>query len=286
MPKQRTKDVYNYFKDFMEETELGLTETEETALKGELKKLLVDVMEKGKVSGKKGKSPKKAAKGKSPKKSSVKKSSAKKSSAKKSKKHESDDEEEEQAGYIPGKSYTVAQLKAFCKEQGLPTSGKKDDLIARLSGEEEPKKTPAKGKGKTSAEKEAKKKEADKKKHAKKINSSAKSKLEKTKPEAIVKKNSSGIFVHEPTLTVWDKNIMKVVGYVKDIDDESVLPLTTSKIEQCREHGLDYVVPDNIVCDNSDDEIDDEDEKSMAVLNRLKLVEDEGSDEGSDGEED
>jgi hypothetical protein len=274
MPEKRTKDAYEHIATFISENELGFTEAEESLVKAGLKKLLIDTLEKKKGSAKKG---------------SAKKGSAKKGSAKKAKKVSAEKGDSEDA-YDSSKSYTVIQLKAFCKNLGLPVSGKKDDLTARLSEDYvAPKKERLTGKSakssadKSSADKEEKKKDAKKKKVIKEKEVSGKKILAKNSPEIIVKKNSSGLVIHEDTLTVWDKDIGKVIGYVKNIDDCAVFPLTTGKIEQCRQHGLEYILPDNIECDNSDD--DEDDDASMAVLQRLKLNEAEDAEEDEEGEE-
>ena len=281
MPEQRTKDVYGFLTDFISDTELGLTKNEETELKKELKVLLVNILE-----------------GKNKLVETLKVKTPKKGGDKKKTKVDSDEEEEKvktpkKGGdeFNPEKTYTVVQLKAFCKDLNLPVSGKKEDLIARLVSGKQPEKSKTRRTGKASGEKSEKsekvltekQKDVKKKKFIKETDAKAKTTLSSKVPEVIVHKNSSGLFIHEATLTVWDPITKHVVGYVKNIDDTAVLHLTTSKIEQCREHCLDYIPPNNIECDNSDSE-DDNDEKSLAILKKLKLHEDEEDDD--EGEED
>ena len=309
MPEQRTKDVYGFLTDFISDTELGLTKNEETELKKELKVLLVNILEgKNKlVETLKVKTPKKGGDKKKTKVDSdeeeveEKVKTPKKGGDKKKTKVDSDEEEEKvktpkKGGdeFNPEKTYTVVQLKAFCKDLNLPVSGKKEDLIARLVSGKQPEKSKTRRTGKASGEKSEKseksekvltekQKDVKKKKFIKETDAKAKTTLSSKVPEVIVHKNSSGLFIHEATLTVWDPITKHVVGYVKNIDDTAVLHLTTSKIELCREYSLEYRVPNNIECDNSDSE-DDNDEKSLAILKKLKLHEDEEDDD--EGEED
>lgn len=178
---------------------------------------------------------------------------------------------------------TKVELSALCKSKGLRCTGKKDELIARLTGESVEE---SKGKGRSAekAKTEASTSKATTTKastaKASSTKSSAKSKESRSGdstaviaklvaniPAIPIRRNAFGNMVHPETGLTFDKaRSNKVVG--RQLDDGTISPLTDEDIQNCKKFKFSYDLPDNLdtaELDKKIDEVDDDDEDIPVV---------------------
>lgn len=129
---------------------------------------------------------------------------------------------------------SVAELKALCKTKGVKCTGKKEELISRLLGEEV----------KTESKKETKEK---KKKTESKTQVSSLSVIQKLTPiipTIAIRKNQYGNLVHPETQFVFDRIHEVVIG--KQGDNGKILDLTDEDIQTCKRMKMQYKLPSNL----------------------------------------
>ena len=121
------------------------------------------------------------------------------------------------------------ELVSMCKARGISSTGTKEDMIARLTGESAPTKE--------------KKSPAEKSKpvpQEKPVVKTVQTKIEPFK----VSKNSFGNHEHTPTGLVLDKDTKKIIGTQNP--KGHIDPLTDKGIEICNKYKLQYVLPENL----------------------------------------
>ena len=112
-------------------------------------------------------------------------------------------------------SASKKQLVAECKKRNLKVSGKKSELVARLTGKTHEKKTPEK-------------------KSPKIID-----KIKKCESKVIkIRKNKFGNYEHDDTKFILDKDTQKVIGLQND--DGSIDPLTDAHVDLCNKFKFAY----------------------------------------------
>ena len=173
-----------------------------------------------------------------------------------------------------------AELTALCKAKGVKCSGKKEELIDRLrNGNEQPKD------GAVPVSK-SRPKVSPKKTEKIMANTAIAQKLSKATSTIGLRKNDFNNYEHPETRLIFDEKAGKVIG--KQNDDGTVLSLTTNDIELCKKFKFQYVLPDNLDRDNTNNvHIEELDEKSDIVIeDRDDPVEiEEEEDEEEDEEE-
>ncbi len=113
-------------------------------------------------------------------------------------------------------SASKQELVAECKKRNLKVSGKKSELVARLTGKTHEKKTP------------------EKKKSPKIID-----KIKKCESKVIqIRKNKFGNYEHADTKFILDKDTQKVIGLQND--DGSIDPLTDAHVDLCNKFKFAY----------------------------------------------
>lgn len=209
---------------------------------------------------------------------------------------------------------TKVELSALCKSKGLRCTGKKDELIARLTGESTDEKGKAtKGASSTASKTTASKTTAPKttasKTTAPKTTGSKSSKESRSGdsttviaklvaniPAIPIRKNAFGNLVHPETGLVFDKaRNNKVSG--RQLDDGAIAPLTDEDIQNCKKFKFTYDLPKNLdtaELDKKIDELDDDedipvDDDDVPVDDDIPVDEDDveelgDSDVGSDEE--
>jgi hypothetical protein len=137
--------------------------------------------------------------------------------------------------------YDVKTLKGILKSLGLKVSGKKADLLSRImNSDKEPKKSPSrKSPAKTSSSK--------KKKQTRLLPVNGKVELQKRQ---IHFKKIDDFHVHEDSNLIIDSETKMIIGKY-DIDTKSMVNLTESDIETCKQYKFRYNVPDNLSSTNS-----------------------------------
>jgi hypothetical protein len=151
---------------------------------------------------------------------------------------------------------TLVELKALCKSKGLKVSGKKDELISRLTGSDEV--------ADVSETKATKGKALAKSPKGKTITKGKPSApvLEKLTSSAMVipvRRNKYDNYEHPQTHLVLNPKTRKVYG--KQQDDGTVSELTDDDIEQCKKYKFEYILPGNLDTGNENVEIDELDEE-------------------------
>lgn len=131
-------------------------------------------------------------------------------------------------------NYSVSELKELCKRYNLKVSGKKDELIARLTS------------GDKKKEEEKKETIIDvMKKPTKKDETKDEKVLKKISPKVIVpRRNEFGNYMHAETKLVFDKITKLVIG--RQMDNGEIAILNKDDIENCNKYKLAYVLPENL----------------------------------------
>lgn len=145
------------------------------------------------------------------------------------------------------------ELKALCKAKGCKCSGKKEELINRLLGEDEKK---------TTETKPVEKKVVKKTKNEASVRSTdVVKKLTSDIPVISIRRNQHGNLEHPETGLIFDKKSQTILG--KQEDDGTISELTDEDIEKCKQYKFRYNVPDNLdkKGDLSEVKVDELDEK-------------------------
>lgn len=130
---------------------------------------------------------------------------------------------------------SVAELKALCKTKGVKCTGKKEELISRLLGEE------------VKTESKVTKETKGKKKTESKTQASSLSVIQKLTPiipTIAIRKNQYGNLVHPETQFVFDRIHEVVIG--KQGDNGKILDLTDEDIQTCKRMKMQYKLPSNL----------------------------------------
>jgi hypothetical protein len=135
------------------------------------------------------------------------------------------------------------ELSDICKSKNLPVSGTKADLIKRIVGVENNRKSDNKLKNNNTKQPEVIKKLIEK------------------IPTIQIRRNVFGNLVHSETLLVFNNSTKRAYG--KQNDDGSVSDLTPDDIDLCHKYKFAYDIPENldkkdVLEDDDDDELDDE----------------------------
>lgn len=147
-----------------------------------------------------------------------------------------------------------AELAALCKSKGHKSTGKKDELIERLTGSKQ-EKVEKKSEPKVATTSSVSKKE---------VNNSVVKKLTADVPVIPVRKNKYGNFEHPESGLVFDRKTETVFG--KQQEDGTISELTDDDIESCKRFKFKYKMPDNL------------DKKENLDNVKIKQLDDDGSD--------
>ena len=161
------------------------------------------------------------------------------------------------------------ELKALCKQRGLPCTGTKAVLIGHLQGKAPVAKAKRKAKTKVTA---------------KKLEPKSLSKLKAQIPVIAIRKNQFGHHEHPETGFIFDTKLKKVIGTQQE--DGNVKELTKEDINICNKFKFSYVLPTNLdsgatledeVVEELDDVLIEEEELSEEeeVVEEEELSEDE-----------
>jgi len=163
------------------------------------------------------------------------------------------------------------ELSKLCKEKGLKTTGKKDDLIDRLLNGSP---TPKKGSIQT-------KLTDDKKTILQSISTAI--------PTVSIRRNKFGNYEHPETGLVFGK-VDKCV-YGKQNENATIDPLTPELIELCNKYKFKFVLPENLNTKNQslddialNEEDVDEEEDEILDDDDIEEIEEEEDDDGDLGE--
>lgn len=136
---------------------------------------------------------------------------------------------------------TVAELQSLCKMRGLKSTGKKQELIDRLSGSAPATavttSSPAQAAAPTPVNNTKKKAPEDSVPKAVKL-------VQSTLQPVCIKKNSFGNFENAETGFVFDKITQKVIG--KQNKSGAIDALNDSDIEVCNKFKFKFVIPENL----------------------------------------
>ena len=160
-----------------------------------------------------------------------------------------------------------AELSALCKQHGYKCSGTKTDLISRLLGKDEEKKTDDK-----------------KSKSPPKESTPVEKKLVANIPNILIKRNKYNNYEHPETGLVFNNETKIVIG--KQNKNGSVDHLTEEDIDQCNAFKFKFQIPSNLdrkskLVDVKVEELDEEEEEDE----ELEVVEEEELNEEELGEE-
>jgi hypothetical protein len=141
---------------------------------------------------------------------------------------------------------TVAELKALCKAKGFKCSGKKEELVERLTAGAQTETKNAGPSAKASAVPTGKAPGKVIAKTSAKIASKPDviSKLTANVPVIPIRRNKFNNYEHPETGFVFDTRNERVVG--KQQDDGSVADLTDEDIEKCKKFKFVYDIPSNL----------------------------------------
>ncbi len=184
------------------------------------------------------------------------------------------------------KSQTVVQLKEILKSKGLKVGGKKQELIDRLLGREEPSNSPTKKAGKKSVSFGNDKRITVKDKR-RENNASVVKKLEEISGKQLLKRTEDGILIHTKSQLVFEleeheHNRRRAIGVRNP--NGNVDPLTAKDIETCNLYKFDYILPENLASKNDvNDDIEELDGEEDGV-NEDELLASEDGDEESEEE--
>lgn len=133
---------------------------------------------------------------------------------------------------IPSMKMTVDKLKALCKAQGLKVSGKKEELLTRITN---PNAEESKGKkgGKRKVKSLFKGRDV----------TEVISKLKGPVSTLAIRKNAEGFYVHVDSGLVFDPHSSKVIG---KWHTDRVKWLTSEDIQKCIELKVSYEIPENL----------------------------------------
>ena len=164
----------------------------------------------------------------------------KKTRAKRKKSDDDDDEEIKKCKYefLKGKS-----IGDTCSNRVSSESKTGDYCKRHLSNEDDSKEKKAKAKAKTAKSAKSKKQQDLAETEIKVIK-----KLNETKPQIVIKRNSFGNYEHADTKLVMNRESKKIVG--RQQDDGTVSPLTSEDIDNCKLWKLLYDLPANLVSDS------------------------------------
>ena len=157
----------------------------------------------------------------------------------------------------------VPELKAMCKQKGLKSTGKKDELLALLL-KGEVGSTPVKTEPKPAK--------------TKLLTPTVVKKLSGLNSTIALRKNSHGNHEHPETSFVFDPKTKKVIG--KQNDDGKIDPLSEEDIDICNKYKFSYILPDNLdsnvkLEDEHVEELDEEDDEVIESDDELDLDEEE-----------
>lgn len=161
-----------------------------------------------------------------------------------------------------------AELTALCKSKGLKVSGKKEELIERLTG----------GERKESVKRSESEKEVKESKTKPKTSTKPApiiQKLLEKSPVVALRKNAFGNYEHPGSGMVFNMKTKKVIG--KQQDDGTVQELTEEDIEYCKKHKMDFEVPNNLDKDDDEEEevvLKDDDEEVVVDDDEEEILED------------
>ncbi len=127
--------------------------------------------------------------------------------------------------------YSLAKLKEICRVKKLKYSGTKDQLLMRITGNENIAPTvmvPVITKVSPSSKKRPP--------------TAVISKIKK--PSMKISKNSFGNYEHKETSLVFNVALKKVIGVQEE--DGTISPLTDDDIQRCKQYKFDYVLPKNL----------------------------------------
>ena len=161
------------------------------------------------------------------------------------------------------------ELTSLCKIRGVKTSGTKQEIVERLTGQ---------------TLKEDVKKE-DPKKKAKSSEPEVKPVLKTIKeflPTIQLKKNSFGYFEHPDTKFVFDRTTNTVLG--KQNVSGDVDPLTEEDIEMCNKYNFKFKIPENLNNDKTQTVIEGLDDEDM-IEEEIGDLDDGEEEEYGDGSE-
>jgi hypothetical protein len=165
-----------------------------------------------------------------------------------------------------------AELSALCKQHGYKCSGTKTDLISRLLGKDDEKKT------------DDKKSKSTSKKSPPKEATPLEKKLVANIPNILIKRNKYNNYEHPETGLVFNNETKIVIG--KQNKNGSVDHLTEEDIDQCNAFKFKFQIPSNLdrkskLVDVKVEELDEEEEEDE----ELEVVEEEELNEEELGEE-
>ena len=129
------------------------------------------------------------------------------------------------------------ELVAHCKARGIKTTGNKQELIARLTGENPSATTSEAKSSSTTAKSTSKAKKAEE--VPKVVNQ-----IQSTLQPSLVKKNSFGNYEHVETTFVFDNVTRKVIG--KQNKNGKIDSLDDADIELCHKYKFKYNLPENL----------------------------------------
>lgn len=192
---------------------------------------------------------------------------------------------------------TLEELKAKCKAQGVKVSGKKADLIDRLSGKEETKSNKS-----SKEEKEEKKSKAVEGTKSKEPKSRSKSELKplinpvvakltaEEPPSKPMLKNKFGNHEHKETGLVFNPTTKSVIGTQNE--NGSINQLTVKDIELCKKFKFPFTVPENLNTNKSNVKVSELGSDSESDVEEVKpdsdddlVVADSDEDEDEDEED-
>jgi hypothetical protein len=155
-----------------------------------------------------------------------------------------------------------AELSALCKQHGYKCSGTKTDLISRLLGKDDEKKT------------DDKKSKSTSKKSPPKEATPVEKKLVANIPNILIKRNKYNNYEHPETGLVFNNETKIVIG--KQNKNGSVDHLTEEDIDQCNAFKFKFQIPSNLdrkskLVDVKVEELDEEEEEDE----ELEVVEEE-----------
>ena len=164
---------------------------------------------------------------------------------------------------------TVVELKALCKDKGLPVSGTKAELIARLQRADT-------GEVTATAVVSSSTKTTKKPATPTSTLSPMIRKLQESRSVLSIRKNEFGHFMHTETKLVFDNDKSQIVIGTQ-ADDGDIYELDEDDIEKCKQYGFKYQLPSNL--DATDTQAVQIEELDSDDLEKKLIKQDESDDE-------
>lgn len=161
------------------------------------------------------------------------------------------------------------ELSALCKQHNMKCTGKKEELLERLTGS-------------ASLSEPVKKKPVPRSEQAK-PSGKVFEQLIKNSPVLSIRKNKFGHHVNAQTGLVFDPKTLQVIA--KETENGQLTDLTDADIEVCKQHRFAYKLPKNLDQGNLDDvKIDEVDEVDEVEVEEEKVDVEEDEDEDEEVE--